>query len=53
MGHSAEDFAVRPFAGDLIGVSMAVPLTAMEEPSTDFFAQLDAGAAHFEAGLPL
>ena len=53
VGRPADDFAVRSFAGALIGVSMAAMLTAMDDPTADFLALLDAGMAHFEAGLPL
>jgi AcrR family transcriptional regulator len=53
IGRRPEDFAVRTFAGALIGVSMSVMLAAADDPTADFIALLDAGMAHLEAGLPL
>jgi len=52
-GRPADDFAVRTFAGAIVGVGMAVLLAADEEPAVDFLALFDAGLAHLEAGLPL
>lgn len=49
----ANDFAIRTFAGALVGVAMAAMLTAIEDPSADFLALLDASMEHFAAGLPL
>ena len=53
LGRPADDFAIRTFAGALIGVAMAVMLAAVEDPTADFLALLDAGMEHFAAGLPL
>lgn len=53
LGRRPDDFAVRTFAGALIGVSMAVMLTEMEDPDADVLALMDAGMAQLEAGLPL
>lgn len=48
-----DDFAVRTFAGALVGVSMAVMLTTDDDPTQDFLALMDEGMAHLEAGLSL
>jgi AcrR family transcriptional regulator len=52
-GRDPHDFAVRTLAGALIGVGMSVMMTAVEDPSADIMALMDAGLAHLEAGLPL
>lgn len=53
VGRRADDFAVRTFAGALIGVLFSVMLAANEDRATDFAALIDAGLAFLEAGLPL
>jgi len=53
MQRPANDFAVRTFAGALIGVSMAAMLAADDDPSLDILSLMDQGMAHLEAGLPL
>lgn len=53
VGRRADDTAVRTFAGALIGVMIAVMLTATEDPGADLFALIDDGLAYLEAGLPL
>lgn len=53
LGRRPDDFAVRNFAGVLIGVSMSAMLAVAEDPTADLFALMDAGMAHLEAGLPL
>ena len=53
VGRRADDFAVRTFAGALMGVMFSVMLAANEDPATDFAALIDAGLAYLEAGLPL
>lgn len=53
LGRPADDFAVLTFAGALLGVMFAVILSTTEDPAADFFAQIDAGLAYLEAGLPL
>lgn len=53
VGLPVDDFAVRIFAGALIGVSLAVMLSALEDPTADMVALFDAGLAQLEAGLPV
>ena len=53
VGRRADDFAVRTFAGALIGVMFSVMLAANEDPAKDLFTLIDAGLAYLEAGLPL
>jgi AcrR family transcriptional regulator len=53
VGRRADDFAVRAFAGALMGVSLAAWLAAIDDPAADYLELLDAGLAHLEAGLPL
>jgi AcrR family transcriptional regulator len=49
----ADEFAVRTFAGAVIGVLMSVMLAAAEDPTADLLALIDAAMAYLEAGLPL
>ena len=53
VGRSPDDFAVRSFAGALIGVAIAGMMAAIDDPTADFLALLDEGMAQLEAGLPL
>lgn len=53
VGRRADDMAVRTFAGALIGVMIAVMLTATEDPAADLSALIDDGLAYLDAGLPL
>lgn len=53
VGRRPDDFAVRTFAGALMGVMFSVMLAATEGSATDFAALIDAGLAFLEAGLPL
>lgn len=53
LGRPADEFAVRTFAGALIGVAMAAMLPAVEDPHADFLSLMDAGLEQLEAGLPL
>jgi AcrR family transcriptional regulator len=53
VGRPADELAVRNLAGAVIGVSMAVMLTAAEDPTADWVALIDNAFAHLEAGLPV
>jgi hypothetical protein len=53
LGRPADDFALRIFAGALTGVVIAAMLAAIDDPSADVIALLDAALAQLEAGLPL
>ncbi|HEX5499488.1 MAG TPA: TetR family transcriptional regulator [Thermomicrobiales bacterium] len=52
-GRAADDFAVRTFAGAVIGAMTAVVLAAADDPAADYVALIDAALAQLEAGLPL
>lgn len=52
-GRRADEFAVRIFAGVMMGTLMAALLTGAEDPRADFLALMDAGLEYLEAGLPL
>jgi AcrR family transcriptional regulator len=52
-GRAIDDFAVRAFAGAVIGAMTAVLLAAVDDPNADFVTLLDAALAQLEAGLPL
>ena len=52
-GRPATDFALRNFAGALLGVMMSALLTAAADPKTDLIEVADRAMAHLEAGLPL
>ena len=55
VGRRADELAVRTLAGAVIGVGVAVWYTAADQTMTmtDALAQIDAGLAQLEAGLPL
>jgi AcrR family transcriptional regulator len=53
VGRRPEEFAVRTFAGAILGVVLASSFAAAEEPDADVFTRIDAGLAQLEAGLPL
>jgi AcrR family transcriptional regulator len=52
-GRPVDDFAVRTFAGAIIGAWTAVLLAAVDDPDADIAALLDAALIQLEAGLPL
>lgn len=52
-GGSPSDFAIRNFAGALLGVMMSALLTAAQDPKADLIAVADQALQHLEAGLPL
>ncbi len=52
-GGSPDDFAVRNFAGALLGVMMSAFLTAAADPKMDLIEAADQALSHLEAGLPL
>jgi AcrR family transcriptional regulator len=52
VGHEADDFAVRTFAGALFGVAIAALFDWLEHPDQDLFALMDDALAHLDAGLP-
>jgi AcrR family transcriptional regulator len=53
IGRDPGDFAVRTFAGGLIGVSMSTMLTLSTAPEGQYLELFDTALAHLEAGLPL
>jgi AcrR family transcriptional regulator len=53
IGRRPDDFAVRTFAGALIGVAMATMVAAIDDPDADYWELLDVALTHLEAGLPL
>ena len=56
VGRDPGDFAVRNFAGAVVGVIMAANMPWEElatEGGADMFDRIDAALAHLEAGLPL
>jgi len=53
VGRPAQDFAVHNAAGAAMGVVMAAWFAGEHDPEADFFALMDKGLAHLEAGLPL
>lgn len=53
LGRPAEDFAVRTFAGAVVGAIMGAMLPVIYDESADFVELMDAGLAYLEAGLPL
>jgi AcrR family transcriptional regulator len=52
-GGSPSDFAIRNFAGALLGVMMSALLAAAQDPKADLIEVADQALQHLEAGLPL
>jgi AcrR family transcriptional regulator len=52
-GRAADDFAVRNWAGAVVGVVLAAFLGAAADPEADTLAVVDEAVAHLDAGLPL
>jgi AcrR family transcriptional regulator len=52
-GGSPSDFAIRNFAGALLGVMMSALLAAAQDPEADLIEVADQALQHLEAGLPL
>ena len=53
VGRGADDFAVRTYAGAMIGALLSALLTGMDDPQADLIELMDASLAYLEAGLPL
>jgi len=53
VGRSPDDFAVRAFAGAVVGVAFAAMFAAADDPSADYLELLDRAMGQLEAGLPL
>ncbi len=53
VGRRADEFAMRTFAGAVIGAMIAAWFAAAEDPAADYLALIDASLASLEAGLPL
>ena len=53
IGRDAGDFAVRTYAGAMIGALLSGMLTGMNNPQQDFIELIDASLEYLEAGLPL
>ena len=52
-GRSADDVAVRTFAGAVVGAVMASMLSIVDDPSSDVAEALDQSMACLEDGLPI
>ncbi len=52
-GHDPDEFAVRNYAGAVVGVMLSASLAIAADPAADFAGVTDAALAHLEAGLPL
>ena len=53
VGRRADEFAVRTYAGAMIGALLPALLTGANDPNADFVELMDASLAYLEAGLPL
>jgi AcrR family transcriptional regulator len=53
VGRRADDFAVRTYAGAMIGALLPALLTVAADPKADILELMDASLAYLEAGLPL
>jgi AcrR family transcriptional regulator len=52
-GRTPDDFAVRSFAGALMGIAIAAMFAVIDDPAADFLGLFDTALAFLEAGLPL
>lgn len=52
-GRSADELAVRTYAGVILGVTISAWLTSADDPQTDMLTKLDAALAYLESGMPL
>jgi AcrR family transcriptional regulator len=53
VGRRADEFAVRTYAGAMIGALLSALLTGANDPNADFVELMDGSLAYLEAGLPL
>jgi len=53
VGRSTSDFAVRVFAGAIVGVGFAVLMQVIDDPDADFVELIDQGLVQLEGGLTL
>ena len=53
LGRTPDPFALRVFAGALIGAMLAATFTVVEDPEADLLELMDSALAYLEAGFPL
>jgi len=53
VGRSTSDFAVRVFAGAIVGVGFAMLMQVIDDPDADFVELIDQGLVQLEGGLTL
>src|SRR5262249_17847384 len=53
LGRGADDFAVRTFAGAMLGALTSALFTVIKNPDADVLALMDESLAYLEAGMPL
>ena len=53
LGRTPDPFALRVFAGALVGAMLAVTFAVVEDPDADLLELMDAALSLLEAGLPL
>jgi AcrR family transcriptional regulator len=53
LGRVPDSFALRVFAGALIGAMLAATFVVVEDPEADLLELMDTALSHLEAGLPL
>ncbi|HVB63549.1 MAG TPA: TetR family transcriptional regulator [Nitrolancea sp.] len=53
LGRVPDAFALRVFAGALIGAMLAATFVVVEDPEADLLELMDTALSHLEAGLPL
>lgn len=52
-GNQPDEFAVRMFAGAILGVMFAALYAGIDKPMSEYVGLIDASLAYLEAGLPL
>jgi AcrR family transcriptional regulator len=53
VGRRADDFALRTYAGAMMGALLSAMLVGIDDPQADLIELVDASLAYLEAGLPL
>jgi hypothetical protein len=52
-GRAPDDFAVRNWAGAVVGVLLSTFVQAAADPDAEYLPALDQALVHLDAGLPL
>jgi AcrR family transcriptional regulator len=53
VGRPPDDFAVRVYAGAIVGALLSAMIVGLKDPQADLIELMDASLAYLEAGMPL